>query len=201
MAIQGRGEPGGGWWRAGQSAGGGLWGGDASAAGGVGRKRGVGNAHSGAVHPWRGGVLGRLQQKVTEGRWDAGIVVEEMTGLCPGCWMVTVAGAGQRKELGLEPKPRPMAGNGSEAGGRPVTGMAGVVAEDEFQPMALVCSRGMKKATCGGGGGRRTPVALTPWVLLLCVCGGERSKSAVCAVCGREPACPQGPARFRLRHQ
>lgn len=167
----------------------------------VGRKRGVGNAHSGAVHPWRGGVLGRLQQKVTEGRWDAGIFVEEMTGLCPGCWMVTVAGAGQRKELGLGPKPRPMAGNGSEAGWEAGDRNGGCGPEDEFQPMALVCSRGMKKATCGGGGGRRTPVALTPWVLLLCVCGGERSKSAVCAVCGREPACPQGPARFRLRHQ
>lgn len=49
----------------------------------------------------------------------------------------------------------------------PVLGMAVVVAKDEFQPMVLVCSMGVKRATCGGQGSTRTPVALTPWVLLL----------------------------------
>lgn len=68
-----------------------------------------------------------------------------------------------------------------------------MVAENEFQPMALVCSKGVKRATCVGGGGTRTPVALTPWVLLLW--GGERSKSAVC-VAG-DPPVLRDPTGFR----
>lgn len=87
---------------------------------GVDRKQGGGNANScvGGSAFLEMRVLVRLGEKGPEGRWDEGIFVEEVKGLCPACWglctwMVPAAGGGQRKKLGLELKPRPMAGNGS----------------------------------------------------------------------------------------
>lgn len=79
LAVQGSVGPGGGWWgslgwgylssgRCGQEAG--RWK----------CKPGVG----GAFLEMR--VLVRLWEKVTEGRWDEGIFVEEVKGLCPACW-------------------------------------------------------------------------------------------------------------------
>lgn len=147
---------------------GGLWG----------QEAGVGDSHS-QVHSWRRGLLVRLRVSL-KGPGNEGISVEEAKELRPGCWelstwMVTVTGSGQRKNLGLEPKP--LISGRKQLGG---------LVRDRWPGWPGLRRHGAWSEEAQGD------LALVP--LFPASVRDERSKSVACTA---EKCCPLGPAWFQ----